>query len=110
MQTERVSLYSYTLQVEFRFARLVQSELCVTFPHSIGFVDVTTASLLSETDIYESPDLAFSFPLRRYYPQKSASRNASGTTVFFKATQKELLGQQLFSKLAKSYDREFLEA
>ena len=30
---------------------------------SIGFVDVTTASLPSETDIYESPDFAFSFPL-----------------------------------------------
>ena len=43
--------------------RLVQSELCVTFPRSIGFVDVTTASLPSETDIHESPDLAFSFPL-----------------------------------------------
>ena len=38
-----------------RFARLVQSELCVTFPRSIGFDDVTTASLPSETDIYELP-------------------------------------------------------
>ena len=63
MQTEKVCLYSETVQVEFRFARLVQSELSATFPRSIGFAVVTTASLRSETDIYESPDLASSFPL-----------------------------------------------
>ena len=39
----------------------VNSELCVTFPRSIGFVDVTTASQPSETDIHESPDLASRF-------------------------------------------------
>ena len=47
----------------FRFARLVQSELRATFLRSIGFANVTTASLPSETDIHESPDFAFSFPL-----------------------------------------------
>ena len=75
----------------------------MTFPRSIGFVDVTTASLPSKTDIYdyESPDLASSFPLRRDYPLKNASRKASGTTAFFKATQKELLGQTAFLKALK---------
>ena len=68
---------------------------------SIGFVDVTTASLPSETDIYESPDLAFTFPLCDDYPPKSASRKASGTTAFFEATQKELLGQTAFLKARK---------
>ena len=38
------------------------------------------------------------------------SLRASGRTAFVNATQKELLGQQLFSKLSKSYDRGFLEA
>ena len=66
-----------------------------------ALVDATTASLQSETDIYESPDLAFSFPLRRDYPLKSASRKASGTTAFFKAIQKELLGQTAFLKALK---------
>ena len=46
---------------------LLENDQCavnyVTFPRLIGFVDVTTTSLPSETDIYESPDLAFSFPL-----------------------------------------------
>ena len=82
----------------------------MTFSRSIGFVDVITASLPSENDIYQSPDLASSLPLRRDYPLKSASRKISGITGFFKATQEELLGQQLFSKLSKSYDRGFLEA
>ena len=45
-------------QVEFKFARLVQSKLCVAFPRSIGFANVTTASLPSETDIHETPDIA----------------------------------------------------
>ena len=38
------TLTSYTVEAEVRFARLVQSELCVTFPRSIGFANVTTAS------------------------------------------------------------------
>ena len=56
-------LHPYAVQVEFRFARLVQSELCVTFPRSIEFANITTASLPSQNDIHESPDLAFSFLL-----------------------------------------------
>ena len=63
MQTERVCLYSKTDQVEFRFARLVQFELRVTFPRLIEFANVTTASLPSETDIHELSDFAFSFSL-----------------------------------------------
>ena len=75
--------------------------MCVTFPRSIGFADVTTASLPSETDIYELPDLAFSFPLSRDYPLKSALRKAFGTTAFFIATQTELLEQTAFLKALK---------
>ena len=41
--------YSHTVS---RFARLVLSELRVTFPRSIGFANVTTASLPSETAIH----------------------------------------------------------
>ena len=73
------------------------------------YVDDTFVIYQNEKESKESPDLAFLFPLRRDYPLKSASRKAFGTAAFFKATQKELLGQQLFSMLSKSNDRVFLK-
>ena len=70
----------------------------MTFPRLIGFANVTTASLRSETDIYELPDLAFSFSLGRDHPLTSASRKASGTNSFLQSYSKELLRQTAFLK------------
>ena len=55
MQTERVCQYSVV------FVNTLKS-LSMIVPRSIGFANVTTASLPSETDVYESPDLVFLFP------------------------------------------------
>ena len=51
---------------------------------------VTTASLPSETDIYESPDLASHFHFDAITHGRVRHEKLLGQTAFFKATPKEL--------------------